>query len=101
MNKNITKEELYKIAESLMLKPTEDVVEEILKDWEILQKHIQMMNLINTENIEPMTHINENYQIDFFREDVEDTSWAIEKEHILANASESDKDFIITKKVVK
>lgn len=101
MNKNITKEELYKIAESLMLKPTEDVVEEILKDWEILQKHIQMMNLINTENIEPMTHINENYQIDFFREDIEDTSWTIEKEHILANASESDQDFIITKKVVK
>lgn len=101
MNKNITKEELYKIAESLMLEPTEDVVEEILKDWEILQKHIQMMNLINTENIEPMTHINENYQIDFFREDIEDTSWAIKKEHILANASESDQDFIITKKVVK
>lgn len=101
MNKNITKAELYKIAESLMLKPTEDVVEEILKDWEILQKHIQMMNLINTENIEPMTHINENYQIDFFREDIEDTSWAIEKKHILANASESDQDFIITKKVVK
>lgn len=101
MNKNITKEELYKIAESLMLKPTEDVVEEILKDWEVLQKHIHMMSLINTENVEPMTHINENYQIDFFREDIEDTSWAIKKEHILANAFESDQDFITTKKVVK
>ncbi|MBW0594721.1 aspartyl/glutamyl-tRNA amidotransferase subunit C [Mycoplasma anatis] len=101
MNKSITKEELYKIAETLMLKPTEEVVEEILKDWEVLQKYIQMMSLINTDNVKPMTHINENYQVDFFREDIEDDSWAIKKEHILSNATESDRDFIITKKVVK
>ncbi|UWV92028.1 hypothetical protein [Mycoplasmopsis cynos] len=48
-----------------------------------------------------MTHIDESYQIDFLRDDIEDDSYSINKKTILSNAAKSDNDFVTLNKVVK
>ncbi|TNK83338.1 glutamyl-tRNA amidotransferase [Mycoplasmopsis pullorum] len=99
--KQITREKLIEIAHALMLEPTEEVLNGILLDWEELQKNLMLLKQIDTHEVEPMTHINETYFVDFLREDEVDTSYSISKKEILSNAHESDSDYIITKKVVK
>lgn len=99
--KTINKQTLIEIVKSLMLEPSDDVLEEIIQEWETIQYQLSFLNKINTENVLPLTHINEKPVIDFLREDIVDYSNSITKSNILTNASESDQDYIITSKVVK
>nr|WP_318029831.1 Asp-tRNA(Asn)/Glu-tRNA(Gln) amidotransferase subunit GatC [Mycoplasmopsis bovis] len=55
-------------------------------DW---FKHfrIEWLKEIDTSNVEPLSHINENRFIDFLRDDVEDNSLvSIKKQDLLSNA---------------
>nr|WP_318026882.1 Asp-tRNA(Asn)/Glu-tRNA(Gln) amidotransferase subunit GatC [Mycoplasmopsis bovis] len=55
-------------------------------DW---FKHfrIEWLKEIDTSNVEPLSHINENRFIDFLRDDVEDNSLvSIKKHDLLSNA---------------
>ncbi|MGV2392831.1 UNVERIFIED_CONTAM: aspartyl/glutamyl-tRNA amidotransferase subunit C [Campylobacter lari] len=57
---------------------------------------------INTDGVEPMSHINEIPKIDFLREDVEDKeNYTLTKKELLSNAKDKNEDYIITTKVVK
>ncbi|EGV00504.1 glutamyl-tRNA amidotransferase subunit C [Mycoplasmopsis columbina SF7] len=100
MNK-INKDSLKSIVSSIMLEPKEEVLDGILKEWNVIEENLKLLDKLNLENIEPMTHIGQNKLVDFFREDVIDMSFAISKESALKNAKESDSDYIVTKKVVK
>ncbi|QZE12551.1 aspartyl/glutamyl-tRNA amidotransferase subunit C [Mycoplasma sp. Ms02] len=99
--KEISKDKLKEIAKSLMLEPTQDVLNGLEDDWHKIEEQITWLDKINTDNIAAMTHIDESYQIDFLREDEEDMSWSVSKSQILENAKESDGDYIITGKVVQ
>lgn len=99
--KSIDKEKLFSIVKSLMIAPSEQVIDQILLEWEQIQQQMKIMNKIDTSNIEPLTHINETPLIDFLREDVEDNSFSISKQQILENAPEKDDNYIITTRVVK
>ncbi|EFF41777.1 Asp-tRNA(Asn)/Glu-tRNA(Gln) amidotransferase subunit GatC [Mycoplasmopsis alligatoris] len=101
MNKEISKEKLKEIVKSLMLEPSEEVLNGILSDWKDLLVNIEILNKINTDNVEPMTHINQTPKIDFLREDQVDNSYAITKQDMLNNAVNKDADFVLTSKVVK
>ncbi|MCT4469838.1 Asp-tRNA(Asn)/Glu-tRNA(Gln) amidotransferase subunit GatC [Mycoplasma sp. HS2188] len=99
--KVIDKEKLISIVKNLLLEPSDEVIEQILSEWNILEKQISNMQKIDTEGVKPLTHINEKPLLDFFREDIENNNWAITKEQALQNASDADEDYIITSKVVK
>ncbi|MEE3928441.1 Asp-tRNA(Asn)/Glu-tRNA(Gln) amidotransferase subunit GatC [Mycoplasmopsis ciconiae] len=99
--KEISKEKLIEIANSLMLQPSEDILDSILKDWEELQNHLLVLNKIDTSNVEPMSHINEDLYTDFLRDDEVNNQKMISKEVILENAAQKNEDFVITKKVVE
>ncbi|BAW18402.1 glutamyl-tRNA(gln)amidotransferase subunit C [Mycoplasmopsis bovigenitalium] len=99
--KSIDKEKLFSIVKRLMIEPSEQVIDQILLEWEQIQQQMKIMNKIDTSNIEPLTHINETPLIDFLREDVEDNSFSISKQQILENAPEKDDNYIITTRVVK
>lgn len=99
--KSIDKEKLFSIVKSLMIEPSEQVIDQILLEWEQIQQQMKIMNKIDTTNIDPLTHINETPLIDFLREDVEDNSFSISKQQILENAPEKDDNYIITTRVVK
>ncbi|ADE19413.1 Asp-tRNA(Asn)/Glu-tRNA(Gln) amidotransferase subunit GatC [Mycoplasma crocodyli] len=100
MKQEINKEKLKEIVKSLMLKPSKDVIDGIILDWNELQYNLAILNKINTEGVEPMSHINETPIVDFFRDDVV-VNFGISKSEMLSNASQKDSDFVITKKVVK
>lgn len=99
--KSIDKEKLFSIVKRLMIEPSEQVIDQILLEWEQIQQQMKNMNKIDTSNIEPLTHINETPLIDFLREDIEDNSFSISKQQILENAPEKDDNYIITTRVVK
>lgn len=99
--KNINREKLNLIVETLMIKPSDEVLDGILEDWNEIQSSIENLNKIDTTNIEPLTRINENLFLDFLREDVNDNSWSINKKQLLENSKDSDNNFILTKKVVE
>lgn len=99
--KKVTKEELKKIVASLMLEPTNEVLDQIMAEWKVLNKNLSMLKKLDTTNVKPLSHINEEALVDFLREDVEDTSFSINKQTALNNAKDKDQDYIITTKVVK
>ncbi|QIW62119.1 Asp-tRNA(Asn)/Glu-tRNA(Gln) amidotransferase subunit GatC [Mycoplasmopsis gallinacea] len=98
--KHISKEKLYEIVNSLMLEPSKEVIEGILEKWETIQNDLEDIKAWDLENVKPMTHINEQLHIDFLREDEPASLPSINKEQILANATEKDDSFVITTKVV-
>lgn len=97
----ITKEELKIIVKSLMLEPTDEVLDNIMKEWKTIYKSLDLLKKLDTTNVKPLSHIDETPLVDFLREDVEDTSFAINKQEALKNAKDHNKDYIITKKVVE
>ncbi|QGZ97301.1 glutamyl-tRNA amidotransferase [Mycoplasma sp. NEAQ87857] len=97
----MNKEKLIEIVSSLMLEPTDEVIENILNNWTKLQNELKSLDKLDLANVKPLTHINEELKIDFLREDIEDTSYAISKQDILKNAKDADDDYIILTKVVK
>lgn len=99
--KSIDKEKLFNIVKRLMIEPNQQVIDQILLEWEQIQQQMKNMNKIDTTNIAPLTHINETPLIDFLREDIEDNSFSISKQQILENAPEKDDNYIITTRVVK
>ncbi|KKB26671.1 Aspartyl-tRNA(Asn) amidotransferase subunit C [Mycoplasmopsis meleagridis] len=98
--KEINKDKLKNIVSSIMLNPTNEVIENILQEWNILHENLAILDQLDLKNVEPLTHIDENKYIDFLREDKVDTSFSISKKDALKNAKEKDEDFIITVKVV-
>ncbi len=86
MKSNI-KEELKEIALSLMFKIDDKVLDDIMELWTDLNTRIEWLKEIDTSNVEPLSHINENRFIDFLRDDVEDNSLvSIKKQDLLSNA---------------
>ncbi|WP_029905411.1 Asp-tRNA(Asn)/Glu-tRNA(Gln) amidotransferase subunit GatC [Mycoplasmopsis opalescens] len=98
--KKITKEELKLVVKSILLEPTDEVLDQIINEWGIIQQHLMNLKCLDTQNVKPLTHINELPIIDYLREDEFDSTGSITKNQVLSNAKESDADFIITNKVV-
>ncbi|WP_025755111.1 Asp-tRNA(Asn)/Glu-tRNA(Gln) amidotransferase subunit GatC [Mycoplasmopsis cricetuli] len=99
--KQITKEKLKNIVSSLMLEPKEEILDNIIENWNQIQKELKKLDLLDLNNVKPMVHIDETTFVDFFREDEIDESFSISKVDLLKNASQKDQDYIITTKVVK
>lgn len=101
MKENI-REELKEIASSLMFKIDDKVMDDIMELWADLNSRIAWLKDIDTTNVLPLSHINEEKFTDFLREDVENESIvSIKKQELLTNAADYDSDYILTNKVVK
>ncbi|RIV16975.1 glutamyl-tRNA amidotransferase [Mycoplasmopsis gallopavonis] len=97
----IDKQSLKEIVSSLMFEPTDEVIENILINWNSIHLQLEWLNDLDLENVKPLSHLNEIPQIDFLREDSEDISWSITKQDILKNAATKDLDYVTLTKVVK
>ncbi|WP_322908609.1 glutamyl-tRNA amidotransferase [Mycoplasmopsis felis] len=97
----ITREKLKKIVKTLMFEPTDEVVDNILKNWLKLEKEIKWFDNLDLTNIEPMSKIDEEYYIDFLREDDLNNLDSINKSELINNAPQKNNDYVILTKVVK
>ena len=97
--KEMKKEKLIKklLSSSLELKfdNTKEIEVQLINLYDVLRTDINKMKMIDTNNIEPMTRV-DNSPISFLREDIpEDES--LTKEQLLSNASSVDESFVIIK----
>ena len=63
----ITKEELKIIVKSLMLEPTDEVLDNIMKEWKTIYKSLDLLKKLDTTNVKPLSHIDETPLVDFLR----------------------------------
>lgn len=91
----MNRDEMIKVAESINLVPTDDVIKSLTELFDGLNKNIEDMRNIDTSNVKPMIFVDES-PINFLREDVVGTH--LDKKEILENAHYKDEDFVIIPK---
>ena len=91
----MNKDEMIKIAESINLVPTDDVIKSLGELFDDLSNDIDNMRNIDTSNVKAMNFVDES-PINFLREDVVGNH--LDKKKILENAHYKDEDFVIIPK---
>ncbi len=97
MNK-IKNEDLIRIAKTLQLNPTQEVLEGLKRDSRKIHQNLESLKSIDIENVEPMFRVDET-PISFLREDIPGETFT--NEQVLKNASTTKGPFITIKKVVQ
>ncbi|WP_313770858.1 glutamyl-tRNA amidotransferase [Mycoplasmopsis felis] len=95
------KRKIKKNSKNINVWVTEEVVDNILKNWLKLEKEIKWFDNLDLTNIEPMSKIDEEYYIDFLREDDFNNLDSINKSELINNAPQKNNDYVILTKVVK
>ena len=93
---SLTKEEVLKIAKLSKLSFEEAEIEKFQVELNDILKYIDMLNEVDTSEVQPLVHIND--VVNNFREKEEKASIEIEK--VLLNAPESAENAIVVPKVV-
>ncbi|WP_314295292.1 Asp-tRNA(Asn)/Glu-tRNA(Gln) amidotransferase subunit GatC [Fusobacterium periodonticum] len=93
---SLTKEEVLKIAKLSKLSFEEVEIEKFQVELNDILKYIDMLNEVDTSEVQPLVHIND--VVNNFREKEEKSSIEIEK--VLLNAPESAENAIVVPKVV-
>ena len=93
---SLTKEEVLKIAKLSKLSFEEAEIEKFQIELNDILKYIDMLNEVDTSEVQPLVHINE--AVNNFSEKEEKPSLKIEK--VLLNAPESAENAIVVPKVV-
>lgn len=92
----LTKEEVLKIAKLSKLEFKEEEIEKFQVELNDILKYIDILDEVDTQNIEPLTYV--NHDVNNFREKEKLDSISLEK--ALLNAPESAENAIIVPKVV-
>jgi aspartyl/glutamyl-tRNA(Asn/Gln) amidotransferase C subunit len=93
-----TKEMVDDYADKLLIGLTEEENKMVLDEFEIIDKNCDIVSQIpNIENIEPMTHALDNFEVEL-REDIKEDSIPIEE--LLKNCDEVDNREVEVPKVV-
>ena len=97
MNKN-DKAFFRKLANQLMFDMTDEEIENVQAEFEILEKQLELLEVIDTEGVEEMIYPFET-PTSFMREDEVDHVLSVED--ALKNANSVRQDFIVLPRVVK
>lgn len=92
----LTKDIVLKIAKSARLKFKENELESIQDDLRNILTYIDILNEVDTENVEPLVYINESLKD--LREDTVRVS--LDVEEVMKNAPAAEEEAIIVPKVV-
>lgn len=92
----LTREEVLKIAKLSKLEFSEEKIKEYQHQLNDVLNYIDILNEVDTSQVEPLVYINE--EINNFREKEEKESVDIEK--VLRNAPESVESAIVVPKVI-
>lgn len=91
----MNKDEMIKIAKSINLIPTDDVIESLGNLFDGLNKDIESMRSIDTSNVKVMNFVDES-PISFLREDIVGSH--LDKKKLLENARYKNEDFVVIPK---
>lgn len=91
----MNKKRILEISNSLKFNINDKAAQEILDSYNEFEKEFNKLKKINTNNVKPMTRIDDSY-ISFLREDKVKNK--LSKDKFLKNAPNKDKDYIILNK---
>lgn len=94
----ISKKQVYKLAQQLMLRLSEEEADNIIAEFDTLLKQLDLLNQIDTSNVDEMIYPFDE-PTDFFREDIVDHVLTIEE--VLYNAPVEEEGYFVIPKVVK
>lgn len=94
---SVTKKDIEKIAQLARLKFDDAELEGFTSDMNTILSYMEKLNELNTDNVEPLSHPNENTNI--FRED--ELKKSITTEDALKNAPDKDEMFFKVPKVIQ
>ncbi|MDP2814220.1 MAG: Asp-tRNA(Asn)/Glu-tRNA(Gln) amidotransferase subunit GatC [Erysipelotrichaceae bacterium] len=94
----ISKKQVYKLAQQLMLRLSEEEADNIIAEFDTLLKQLDLLDQIDTSNVDEMIYPFEE-PTDFFREDIVDHVLPIEE--VLYNAPVEEEGYFVIPKVVK
>lgn len=94
---SVTKNDVEKIAQLAKLKFEDSEMDEYTKDMNNILAYMDKLNQLNTENVEPLSHPNEDSNV--FRND--ELKPSISSEDALKNAPEKDDKYFKVPKVIQ
>ena len=94
----INKQKVFKLAEQLMLRLSDEEADNIIAEFDTLLKQLDLLNQIDTSNVEEMIYPFEE-PTSCFREDIIDQVLSIED--ALYNAPVEEEGYFVIPKVVK
>ncbi len=75
MQTKFTKEEIYKYADKLLIGLTEEENEMVLKEFDVIDKNISLINNIpNIENVDIMSHCLDDFEFDLREDTIEEST---------------------------
>lgn len=93
-----TKEMVDSYADKLLIGLTEDENKQVLEEFEIIDKTINMINDIpDIQNVEPMTHALDNFVYELREDEVEESA---DIEDLLSNCDDENGEEVVIPKVV-
>ena len=93
----VTKEQIEHIANLCKLKFSEEEKEKIVNEFNVTLKHLETLNKVDLENVEPTLSINQHIQR--LREDV--VTESLTKEEVLENTVEQQYGYFKLLKIVE
>lgn len=94
---NLDIEDVQKVAKLARLKLTPEEEQEFLGQLGNILGYIEMLNEVDTDNVEPMAHIAD--VVNVFRSD--ETQPSIDREKALANAPKSDGTYFLVPQILE
>ncbi len=98
MSEEKNKEYFKRLANQLMFDLNDEEAEDIVKEFETLEKQLKLLDEVNTEGVEPMVYPFED-ETTFLRKD--EVNHVISQEDALANVKDKIEGHFILPKVVK
>lgn len=98
MSEEKNKEYFKRLANQLMFDLNDEEAEDIVKEFETLEKQLKLLDEVNTEGVEPMDYPFED-ETTFLRKD--EVNHVISQEDALANVKDKIEGHFILPKVVK
>lgn len=93
----VTKDDVRRVAALSMLSFDADAVDRIQKDLDAVLEHVERLNELDTDDIEPTSYILEQQNV--VRVDTPGPVWP--REEMLANAPEKEQGYFAVPKVVE
>lgn len=94
----VTKEKIKKLAKSIMIDLTDQQIEKLDNDFDIILQQMELVQQINTDLVEPMHFPIETSHFTLREDKVEDM---LSQSEVLQNSPESQNGYIVINKVIK
>lgn len=93
----VSRTDVQRVASLSMLAYDAEAEERIQRDLDAVLEHVERLNELDTENVEPTSYILEQQNV--LRADVPSTDWP--RAEMLANAPEQEQGYFAVPKVVE